>query len=160
MPLEGDIVQYLYLLPLPGPVFFCRKVVCSQQLQPLLTELGGRESGSQKPPGPVIPFYCLTQPGVSEPISLCLLCVLYCRVSRSYCGDQPVEGRGGLGWTSEGLPVGGDFLTSSLVYFDSTFVVGLREEELLIALGFFFSWRSGFVSSGPSPCSVLSHSRL
>lgn len=63
-----------------------------------------------------------------------------------------VDQRGSSRW--------GDFLTSSLVYFDSTFVVGLREEELLIALGFFFSWRSGFVSSGPSPCSVLSHSRL
>lgn len=63
-----------------------------------------------------------------------------------------VDQRGSARW--------GDFLTSSLVYFDSTFVVGLREEELLIALGFSFSWRSGFVSSGPSPCSVLSHSRL
>lgn len=36
----------------------------------------------------------------------------------------------------------GDFLTPSLLYFDSTtLVVGLIEEEPLIALGsFFFSW--------------------
>lgn len=114
-------------------MFFCRKVVCSQSLQPLLTELGGRESGSQKPPGPVIPFYCLTQPGVSEPSSLCLLCVLYCGASRSYCGGQPAEWNRGSRVDQRGSALWDDFLTSSLVYFDSTtFVVGLREEVLLI----------------------------
>lgn len=117
-----------------------------------------RESKASRSCHPIL----LLNPALSvrTHLSLFLLCVLYCGASSSFWGGQPVEGRGGLGWTSEGLPVGGDFLTSSLVYFDSTFVVGLREEELLIALGFFFSWRSGFVSSGPSPCSVLSHSRL